>query len=57
MRTALPADVVIASAAAGAVADHTQPQDRTAITARAWLDTLHSRAQIRAERRLRGRRS
>jgi hypothetical protein len=42
--------IVIAGLAGAAVADNTHPLGRSARTAHAWLDTLHSRAQIRAER-------
>jgi hypothetical protein len=46
-------DIVIAGLAGAAVADNTHPLGRGAQTATAWLETLHSRAQIRAERYLR----
>jgi hypothetical protein len=46
-------DIVIAGLAGAAVADNTHPLGRSARTAHAWLDTLHSRAQIRTERYLR----
>jgi hypothetical protein len=46
-------DIVIAGLAGAAVADNTHPLGRGAQTAHAWLDTLHNRAQIRAERYLR----
>ncbi len=47
-------DLLIADRASAAVADYPQPLGRAARTAHAWLDILHSRAQIRAERRRRG---
>jgi hypothetical protein len=47
------ADIDFAGLAGAAVADNTHPLGRSARTAHAWLDTLHSRAQIRAERYLR----
>lgn len=55
MRTPQPChvDIVIASRAGAAVADYTQPLGRATLTAHAWQDSLHIRAQIRAERHLR----
>ena len=47
-------DLLIADRAGAAVADYPQPLGRAARTAHAWLDILHSRAQIRAERHRRG---
>jgi hypothetical protein len=46
-------DIVIAGLAGAAVADYTNPLGHSARTAHAWLETLHTRAQIRAERHLR----
>ena len=59
MRTPPPhrsTDFVIAGLAGAAVADYTNPLGRSAQTAHAWLETLHTRAQIRAERHLRAAR-
>ncbi|WP_082408943.1 hypothetical protein [Mycobacterium intracellulare] len=43
-------DVAIATRAGAAIANYTQPPGRAARSAHAWLDTFHSRAQLRAER-------
>lgn len=51
MRTLqLSADLRIADRASAAVADYPQPLGRAARSAHIWMDILHSRAQIRAER-------
>ena len=47
-------DIAIAGRAGAAVAANTQTHGQSAPAARAWIETLHSRAQIRAERHLRG---
>jgi hypothetical protein len=49
-------DILIAGRAGAAVAAHTHPLGRSAPSAHAWAETLHSRAQIRAERHLRSHR-
>ena len=46
-------DTLIAGRGAAAVTSVTQTHGRSAPAARAWIETLHVRAQIRAERRLR----
>jgi hypothetical protein len=46
-------DIVIAGLAVAAVADNTHPLGRSARTAHAWLDTLHSRYLARVRRRQR----
>lgn len=43
-------DLLIADRASAAVADYAQPLGRAARTAHTWIDILHTRAQIRAER-------
>ena len=40
------ADIVFAGLAGAAVADNTHTLGRSAQTAHAWLDTLHSRYQL-----------
>lgn len=59
MRTSTPPrhlDAMIAGRAAAAAAGAAHPFGRAARTAHAWTETLHSRAQIRAERHLRSAR-
>lgn len=43
-------DLLIADRVNAAIADYPRPVGRAARIAHAWLDILHSRAQIRAER-------
>jgi hypothetical protein len=47
-------DILIAGRGAAAVTSATQTHGRAATTAHRWIETLHVRAQIRAERHLRG---
>lgn len=47
-------DLAIASRAGDAVAANTHTHGQSAPTAHTWMETLHVRAQIRAERHLRG---
>ena len=47
-------DIAIAGRAGHAVAAGTQQHGRSAHTARAWIESLHVKAHIRAERHLRG---
>jgi hypothetical protein len=50
-------DMAIAGRAGAAVAaNKTQTHGQSASAAHAWIKTLHARAQIRAERHLRGTR-
>lgn len=56
MRTSRPSPDLLIADCVSAAADYPQPLGRAARTAHAWLDTLHSRAQIRAERHRRGTR-
>lgn len=49
-------DVLIAGRAGAAAAGPTHPFGSAARTAHVWTETLHTRAQIRAERHLRGAR-
>jgi hypothetical protein len=47
-------DTLIADRGAAAVTAATQTHGRSATAAHVWIETLHVRAQIRAERHLRG---
>jgi hypothetical protein len=47
------ADILIAGRGAAAVTSATQTHGRSATAAHIWIETLHVRAQIRAERHLR----
>ena len=46
-------DAAIARRAGAAVAAYTQSHGHSAPTEHAWIETLHARAQIRAERHAR----
>jgi len=50
MRTPAAQEMAIAARAGAAAAGCAHPFGRAERTARTWTDTLHTRAQIRAER-------